>query len=48
MHELIRADEERIARERLETMLLEGVASAKSAWTPADLDRVRRAAFRRG
>ena len=44
---LIRADERRLAREKLETMLLEGVASAEGEWTSADLDRVRRAASKR-
>jgi antitoxin ParD1/3/4 len=44
MRELIRADEKRLARERLETMLLEGLASAESEWRPGDLDAVRRAA----
>lgn len=47
VRELIRADEKRRAREKLETMLLEGVASTESAWTPTDLDRVRRAASAR-
>jgi antitoxin ParD1/3/4 len=44
VRELIRTDEKRLARERLETMLLEGLASAESEWRPADLESVRRAA----
>jgi antitoxin ParD1/3/4 len=44
VRELIRTDEKRLARERLETMLLEGLASAESEWWPADLESVRRAA----
>jgi antitoxin ParD1/3/4 len=43
VRELIRTDEKRLARERLETMLLEGLASAESEWRPADLESVRRA-----
>ncbi len=42
VRELIRADEKRHARERLETLLLEGLASPESAWRPGDLDAVRR------
>lgn len=44
VRELIRADEKRRAQERLETMLLEGLASPESEWRPGDLDAVRRAA----
>lgn len=47
MRELIRADEKRRAQERLETLLLEGLASAESDWTSGDLDRVRREAVGR-
>lgn len=44
VRELIRADEKERARARLETLLLEGLASPESEWTSGDLDRVRREA----
>lgn len=38
---LIRADEQRKARERLETLLLDGLASPESPWTNGDMDQIR-------
>jgi len=44
VRELIRADEKRKAQEKLENMLLEGLASAEAAWTQEDMDRIRASA----
>ncbi|MGH9470909.1 MAG: type II toxin-antitoxin system ParD family antitoxin [Terriglobia bacterium] len=42
VRELIREDEKRKARERLEAMLLEGLNSEASAMRPEDWDQIRR------
>ena len=47
VRELVRADEKAKARERLETLLLEGLASEESDWVPSDVDAIRRAALAR-
>ncbi|WP_221240347.1 type II toxin-antitoxin system ParD family antitoxin [Sphingobium boeckii] len=44
VRELVRADEKRKAQEKLETMLLEGLASPESSWVSSDLDGIRAAA----
>jgi len=44
VRELIRADEKRKAQEKLENLLLEGLASAEAAWTQEDMDRIRASA----
>lgn len=41
LRELIREDEKTKAREGLETLLLEGLASDESSWSVADLEDVR-------
>ena len=45
VRELVRADEKAKARERLETLLLEGLASEESDWVPGDIDAIRSAAL---
>ena len=45
VRELVRADEKAKARERLETLLLEGLASEESDWVPSDIDAIRSAAL---
>ena len=45
VRELLRADEKAKARERLETLLLEGLASEESDWVPGDIDAIRSAAL---
>ena len=45
VRELVRADEKAKARERLETLLLEGLASEESDWVPGDIDTIRSAAL---
>ncbi|GGA44247.1 type II toxin-antitoxin system ParD family antitoxin [Sphingomonas psychrolutea] len=44
VRELIRADEKRKARETLETLLLEGLASPEAEWTRHDIDAIRASA----
>ena len=44
VRELIRADEKRKARETLETLLLEGLASPEAEWTKQDIDDIRASA----
>ncbi|WP_332789613.1 type II toxin-antitoxin system ParD family antitoxin [Sphingomonas sp. GB1N7] len=41
VRELIRADEKRTAQDRLETMLLEGLASPETPWTGQDIETIR-------
>lgn len=41
VHALIRADERRQAETTLETLLLDGLASAESPWTSEDLAAIR-------
>ena len=45
VRELVRADEKAKARERLETLLLEGLASEESDWVPGDIEAIRSAAL---
>ena len=45
VRELVRADEKAKAKERLETLLLEGLASEESDWGPGDIDAIRSAAL---
>ena len=45
VRELVRADEKAKARERLEMLLLEGLASEESDWVPGDIDAIRSAAL---
>lgn len=41
VRELIRADEKRGARDKLETLLLEGFASPETSWTPESAAELR-------
>ena len=43
VRELVLADEKAKARERLETLLLEGLASEESDWVPGDIEAIRSA-----
>jgi len=43
VRELIRADEKRQAEERLEELLLRGLESPASVWTPKDTDHIKQA-----
>lgn len=45
VRELIRADEKRKAEERLEALLLEGLAGAETELTPADWKAIRKEAL---
>jgi antitoxin ParD1/3/4 len=47
VRELIREDERRRAQEQLESLLLEGLASEKTALTRQDFDDIRREALAR-
>jgi antitoxin ParD1/3/4 len=47
VRELIRADEKRKAEDRLEALLLEGLKSAESEFSQADLADIRREALER-
>ena len=43
VRELVCADEKAKARERLEMLLLEGLASEESDWVPGDIEAIRSA-----
>jgi antitoxin ParD1/3/4 len=47
VRELIRSDEKRKAEERLEAMLLEGLASPETALTSRDFEEIRKEALSR-
>lgn len=47
VRELIRSDEKRKAEERLEAMLLEGLASTETELTSRDFEDIRKEALRR-
>ena len=46
IRELIRGDEKRKARDRLENMLLAGLATPETEWSSGHLDDIRREASR--